>query len=112
MGDDLRGAKRLRSQPQELTREAERGFVVAERACGAMVTDFEVKEIEDENANVWGNEIREKAGALEKSHERGSCSAIESTHEEPVNCREMMRRPEEERRKWEAGMDKEFKDFE
>ena len=72
--------------------------MVAERACGAMVSDFEVKEIEVENANVWGNEIREKARVLDKSHERGLHSAAESTHEEPVNHREMMKRPEEERK--------------
>ena len=59
-----------------------------------------------------GGEIRGNARALENSCERGLCSAVESTHGEPVNCREMMNRPEEERRKWEEGMDKEFKDFE
>ena len=53
MGDDLRGGKRLRSQLREIIREAERGFMVTERACGAMVTDFEVKEIEVENTNMW-----------------------------------------------------------
>ena len=39
IGDDLRG-ERLGSQSRELTMEAERGIVVAERVCGAMVSDF------------------------------------------------------------------------
>ena len=54
MGDELRG-ERLGSQSRELAREAERGFMAVERACGAMASDFEVKEIEVENANIWGN---------------------------------------------------------
>ena len=96
MGDNLRG-ERLGSQLKELHGEAERGFMAAEMACGAMVSGFEVKEVKAENANVWGG-IREKARALENSCE---ClhSAVKSTHREPVNRREMMKRPEEEKRK-------------
>ena len=85
MGDGLRGGKRLRSQLNELMREAERGFMVAERACGAMVSNFVEEAPEEENANIWGEKIREKAKSLEISCERGLCRAVESTHGEPVN---------------------------
>ena len=61
---------------------------------------------------TFGVKNQRKAKALEKSHERELCGAVESTHGEPVNSREMMKRPEEERTKWEEVMDKEFKDFE
>ena len=53
-----------------------------------------------------------RARALEISCERGLCSAGESTCGEPMNCGEMMKRPEEERSKWKEGMDKEFNNFE
>ena len=59
-----------------------------------------------------GEKIREKAKSLETSHERGLCSAVESTHRDPVNHRQMMRRTDEERSKWQEGMEKEFQDFE
>ena len=59
-----------------------------------------------------GEKIRKQARALENSRERGLCGAVESTHGEPVNCGEMMKRPEEQRSKWKEGMDKELKNFE
>ena len=82
-----------------------------EIASRAMASGFQVKEVEVENANVWGKKIREKARALENSCVRGSCGAVEVTDGEPTNHREMMKRPEEERSKWQEAMDKEFKDF-
>ena len=37
---------------------------------------------------------------------------MKKVHAVKLNCREMMKRPEEERIKWQEGMQKEFKDFE
>ena len=94
----MSSGKRLGSQLKELNEEAERGFMVAEMAGGAMISGFQVKDVEEENANVWG-EIRERARELENSHERGLCGAVESTCGEPANHREMMKRLEEEKSK-------------
>ena len=54
MGNNLRGGKRLGSQLKELNWEAEKAFVAAEMACGAVVSGFQVKEVEEENSNVLG----------------------------------------------------------
>ena len=112
MGDDSRGTKRLRAQLKELKKEAERGFMAAERECGDTVSVFSEDEDVEDGVNIWGRIIGEKVRSLENSHEKGSHSAVESTHREPVNHRDMMKRPEEERIKCQEGMQKEFKDFE
>ena len=56
----MRGGKRLRNQLKELQKKAERGFMVMEMACGAMVSDFEVKEMEVKNANIWGRKLESR----------------------------------------------------
>ena len=60
MGDESRGGKRLRSQLRELTREAERGFMVAERACEAIVSNFIDEAPEEEDAKVWGRKLEKR----------------------------------------------------
>ena len=46
----MRGGKRLRSQLNELMREAERGFMVAEKECGAVVSNFMEEAPEEERS--------------------------------------------------------------
>ena len=60
MGEGSRGRKRLRSQLNELMRETERDFVAAERACGAMVSNFLEEAPEEENANIWGRKLEKR----------------------------------------------------
>ena len=82
-----------------------------EMDCGALVSDFQVNEIQVENVNIW-KENAERAKALEDSCERVSHSIVEFTHGEHANNRKLMKRPKEERNKWKVGLEKEFKDFE
>ena len=49
---------------------------------------------------------------MDRDFERNNYSVVESDYKEPATYETMLKRPEEERRKWEAGMEKEFKDFE
>ena len=86
--------------------------MAAERECGDTVSVFTEDEDMEDGVNIWGKIIGEKVRSLENSCEKCPCGAVESTHREPVNHREMMKRPEEERIKWQEGMQKEFKDFE
>ena len=78
MGDGSRGGKRLRSQLNELMREAERGFMATKRACGAMVSNFMEETPEEENANIWG-EKTEKRQSHWKLAMREVCMAQWST---------------------------------
>ena len=77
--------------------------MAAERECGDTVSVFTEEEDAEEGVNIWGRIIGEKVRSLETNHERGSHSAVESTHREPVNHSKMMKRPEEERIKWQEG---------
>ena len=70
---------------------------MAELECGDTVSVFTEEEDVEEGVNIWGRTIGEKVRSLETNHERGLHSAVESTHREPVNHREMMKRTEEER---------------
>ena len=65
--------------------------------CGDTVSVFTEDEDLEDGVNIWGKIIGEKVRSLENSHEKCLCSAVESTHREPMNCREMMKRPEKER---------------
>ena len=44
-------------------------------------------------------------------HERATHSAVESDYKEPRLYKQMLKRPEEERNKWQVGVEKEFRDF-
>ena len=64
------------------------------------------------DGNFWETVSWQAEKMKGTSHECGHCSVVESDCKEPKTHKEMLKRPEEERKKWEAGMDKEFNDFE
>ena len=48
---------------------------------------------------------------LDEQCKKGNHSAVESGHKEPKTHRSVMKHPEEERRKWKEGCEKELRDF-
>ena len=83
-----------------------RGLVICMEDCDDSTFTLHNDMIEGKIGNTG-----EECGVLDKQCEKGNCTAVELGHKEPKAKRSTLKHPEEERKKWKEGCEKELRDF-